>query len=811
MDCSRLIRVLGTITLVGLIANPPARGDTANKPPIAEAGLPRYVAKDAVQLDGSGSYDPDHSGPLTYAWTQVSGPPVAITDADTPTPTVSGFVQTDQVQQCEVQLVVSDGELASQPDRVRVVVVPAFSQNTPEQQNPPFDSNKPTVFYFGGGNCILGGGTSDSWGSAWAQKANFITFAKGYAPDLPYRGAPTYYNVGDMMIVFLSKVAPNYEKPIQTVGWSTGGQPAVDAGIRLNRVYRDRRYAVNRVTELDAPCRGSQQGLRAYALSNWLFQTSAVEGEQCWHDHYCGQFPMGENAPRDLLVVWLEDYDHPGVWEWYRDSLVMDLANQFNGGVVAGAYWSVVGPGKNLQLTSQPIGHYFHWRQDKGMALFDEAVYPGRLPQPVTLVGPGTEPVAGAGGTVLSCQPVANAVGYQLLLGAEPDRMAYLVSDTPTPPSEPLASIPFERTWWTVRAYDRYGSTIYADPLPAPTMSVRSQTVVNSRTGRTYTSIQEAINHACEGDEVVVGVGALIHMESLDFKGRSVRLRSTDPNDAGIVASTIVTGDNRAPIVTLSASGGGPPVLEGLTIMGGSVGISCGDANPTIRNCTVGGNGSVAVECEYGHQPRLVNCTLLGEVGEAFDPSLIAHWRLDESEGTVAHNATGDPIYDATLGGNAAWRPQEGHIGGALALGGKGDWLNCPFVLNPAQGPFSVFAWVKGGAPGQVIMSQANKADWLMAAAPGGVLKTALSLTAVPALVADVVITDGQWHWIGLVWDGTQRSLYADGRLVAQDSVAGLPGSDTGLYVGVGSKRTAASYWSGVIDDVRIYDRAMKL
>ena len=55
-----------------------------------------------------------------------------------------------------------------------------------------------------------------------------------------------------MIIVFISKVAPNYAQPIQTMGWSTGGQPALDAGIRLNRVYKDRRYAVNHVTELDA-------------------------------------------------------------------------------------------------------------------------------------------------------------------------------------------------------------------------------------------------------------------------------------------------------------------------------------------------------------------------------------------------------------------------------------------------------------------------------------------------------------------------------------------------------------------------------
>ena len=112
--------------------------------------------------------------------------------------------------------------------------------------------------------------------------------------------------------------------------------------------------------------------------------------------------------------------------------------------------------------------------------------------------------------------------------------------------------------------------------------------------------------------------------------------------------------------------------------------------------------------------------------------------------------------------------------------------------MNPAEGPFSVFAWVKGGGPGQVVISQSGKADWLMAALPGGGLRTGLSLAGVPALTAEVVITDGQWHRIGLVWDGTNRSLYADNTLVAQDSVTGLPGSGAGPFIGVGNRRIAA-------------------
>jgi hypothetical protein len=121
-------------------------------PPIAEAGSSRYAGHNPVVLDGTGSYDPDNSGPLAYAWQQISGPSLVISDADTATPTISGFVQTDEIQECEFELVVSDGELTSLPDTVKVIIVPACDEYLPqlELKNDSFDPVKPTIIYFGG-------------------------------------------------------------------------------------------------------------------------------------------------------------------------------------------------------------------------------------------------------------------------------------------------------------------------------------------------------------------------------------------------------------------------------------------------------------------------------------------------------------------------------------------------------------------------------------------------------------------------------------------------------------------------------------
>ena len=49
-----------------------------------------------------------------------------------------------------------------------------------------------------------------------------------------------------------------------------------------------------------------------------------------------------------------------------------------------------------------------------------------------------------------------------------------------------------------------------------------------------------------------------------------------------------------------------------------------------------------------------------------------------------------------------------------------------------------------------------------------------------------------------------------DDILVAEDTQANLQGSDGSLYIGAGKAMEPGTYWSGLIDDVRIYNRAIR-
>jgi hypothetical protein len=72
------------------------------------------------------------------------------------------------------------------------------------------------------------------------------------------------------------------------------------------------------------------------------------------------------------------------------------------------------------------------------------------------------------------------------------------------------------------------------------------------------------------------------------------------------------------------------------------------------------------------------------------------------------------------------------------------------------------------------------------------------------------VITDGDWHRVGFSWSGSNRILYVDGVDVARDTQTSLAGSTGNLTIGAGSTRAAGTFWKGLTDDVRIYNRAVK-
>ncbi len=192
------------------------------------------------------------------------------------------------------------------------------------------------------------------------------------------------------------------------------------------------------------------------------------------------------------------------------------------------------------------------------------------------------------------------------------------------------------------------------------------------------------------------------------------------------------------------------------------------------------------------------------------DFSFLAHWKFDEKQGVLASDSVGD--HDGAVFGDPSWQPLAGRIDGAILLDGVDDCITTPFVLNASDTVLSVFAWIKGGAPGQTILSQIDGCSWLAADASTGALATQLKYSGRGGkdLASSAVIVDGDWHRVGLTWDGSMRTLYVDDVQAAQDTQGNLAGATDGLRIGAGPNAEPSTFWSGWIDDVRIYTRVIE-
>lgn len=114
---------------------------------------------------------------------------------------------------------------------------------------------------------------------------------------------------------------------------------------------------------------------------------------------------------------------------------------------------------------------------------------------------------------------------------------------------------------------------------------------------RDYPSIQQAIA-ACPAAGAVVEVRAGIYEEAINFGGKNILLRSTNPLDPAIIGATIISGKMHEATITFEGSESKLAEVRGFTILGGkSGGIRSEDmkqrAKATIANniiCNNGGN-----------------------------------------------------------------------------------------------------------------------------------------------------------------------------------------------------------------------------
>jgi len=195
---------------------------------------------------------------------------------------------------------------------------------------------------------------------------------------------------------------------------------------------------------------------------------------------------------------------------------------------------------------------------------------------------------------------------------------------------------------------------------------------------------------------------------------------------------------------------------------------------------------------------------LLSLVGSA-QAALVAHWRLDEGSGTIAHDASGNG-HDGTFRGAPQW--VAGKIGGALQLDGVDDEVLHSFPESEWSAG-TVSFWVKATTLGQDNQSSAfagyypNTAGFQINVNGGnpGVYWT----NPQNANVFGPVSLD--WVHLALTWDGSSAKCYYDGSLATTGNLTATNRMFNQFRLGV--NRNAINWFACTIDDFRVYDHAL--
>jgi hypothetical protein len=185
---------------------------------------------------------------------------------------------------------------------------------------------------------------------------------------------------------------------------------------------------------------------------------------------------------------------------------------------------------------------------------------------------------------------------------------------------------------------------------------------------------------------------------------------------------------------------------------------------------------------------------------------LLAHWKLDETSGTLAASTTG--TYPGTVVGSPL--RTAGADGNAISFDGINDGVTTGVPLLSNRTFFTIAGWYRSPlttgnrvalwGQNDVVEFGISGPNLFVFTPSGGSLSVPLP-------------TPNEWHHVTCVGDGASLKIYINGLLAASGGnyVSTVYGSSTvsGFNIGTATWDTSGNWFTGQIDEVRLYDRAL--
>lgn len=188
--------------------------------------------------------------------------------------------------------------------------------------------------------------------------------------------------------------------------------------------------------------------------------------------------------------------------------------------------------------------------------------------------------------------------------------------------------------------------------------------------------------------------------------------------------------------------------------------------------------------------------------------------------GAYGFNAgSGSTVTDASSSNNngtisnTTWTAG-GKFGSALSFNGSNSWVTISDANSlDLTGGMTLEAWVKPAAVnnfGTVLFKETAGGDaYALYASNGTTPQPAAYINTNTAVIGPTPLTANAWSYLTATFDGSTFSLYVNGVLAATGGSSAISTSNGALRIGGNS--VYGDYFSGLIDEVRIYNRALSV
>ncbi len=391
------------------------------------------------------------------------------------------------------------------------------------------------------------------------------------------------------------------------------------------------------------------------------------------------------------------------------------------------------------------------------------------------------------------------------------------------------------------------------------TSNAPALTITSPANGATVTGTTVNVSYSTSGDtsqvaHVAIALDGGIAMEVTALNGSmqidsiaagahsltGYLVRSDDSKISGSDASTIsftsVLPDTTKPVAVLTAPRDGATVSSTVTISANAAddvavagvqfkldGVALGAEDTTSPysvswNTTTAANGvhvltAVARDTSNNTAESLsVNVVVLNTVAQV-PAGLVAAYSFDAGTGTTAADASGNG--NAGTLANATWTTS-GKYGGALTFNGTSSMVSVPdnATLDLTNG-MTLSAWVyptASSAAWRTVMLKENTSNLVYALYATGDTTVPQGMrvvsNATKAAAGPSALPVNTWSYLAATYDGSNLRLYVNGTLTTTTAATGSM-SNSSLPLRIGGNAIWGEYFTGRIDEVRVFNRAL--